>query len=153
MDRRSWVVGSRTMRRVFELAEQQHCRVVLSRRLAAKMELLKEERPCESSNSRGGIKPVVVSQIERQPVRIAMQWLCGGRKHRRWLCRLSENGLGSRGQRFIGTLRQMAHDYADIMARKESVLASAPTHAECDIPHRPHPSGTSTPRNDRFEVA
>lgn len=127
------LLGSRTMRRVFELAEQQHCRVVLSGdwrqhgavERGAAMRILEQQ---------GGIKPVVVSQIERQTgaYRDAVALLAEGNtedgfaafQKMNWVREVKDSS-----ERY----EQMARDYADIMARKESVLASAPTHAECDI--------------------
>jgi len=129
----SGLLGSRTMKRVFDLAAEKHSRVVLSGdwrqhgavERGAAMRILEQQ---------AGIKPAVVRQIERQKG-----------EYRECMCELAEGNTeeGFAALQKMGWVReivdssdryqQMAHDYADIMARKESVLATAPTHAECDI--------------------
>ena len=82
----------------------------------------------------GGIKPVVVSQIERQTgaYRDAVALLAEGNTEDGFAA-FQKMGWVREVKDSTERYEQMAHDYADIMARKESVLASAPTHAECDI--------------------
>lgn len=126
------MLGTRTLKQVFDIADQKACRVILSGDYkqhasvehGAAMRLLEQE---------AGLKPVVVSQnMRQQPLdyRAVVDLIAAGdlataldRADRLgWIRELDDehrNGL-------------VAHDYADALEAKESVLVVCPTHAESE---------------------
>jgi conjugative relaxase-like TrwC/TraI family protein len=124
------LLGSRTMAQVFDLAERNNNRVILSGdwrqhgsvERGAAMRLLEQE---------AGVKPAVVSQNQRQESMeyravvdlIADGDLAAGFDRMDQLGWVREIGDAERNQ-------LIASDYADCLAEKESVLVICPTHEE-----------------------
>jgi conjugative relaxase-like TrwC/TraI family protein len=127
------LLGSRTMKRLFDIAQEQHSRVVLSGdwrqhgsvERGAAMRLLEQQ---------AGIRPAVVRKIQRQDgaYRDAVALLADGYTLEGFQA-LQKMGwvkeIDDEGDRY----RLIAKDYADILHRGETVLATAPTHAESDL--------------------
>ncbi len=125
------LLGTRTMRQVFECAERAHARVVLSgdRRQhgsverGAALRLLEEE---------AGIKPAEVKEIQRQKdqYKLAVKDLSDGRIEAGFdrLDRLGWIREVDEADRY----RALAESYIDTIAAGKSALVVSPTHAEGD---------------------
>jgi len=127
------LLGSRTLKQVFDLAERLDARVILSgdwkqhsavERGGAAMRLLEQE---------AGIKPAVVTEIQRQrgSYREAVGLIAAGRMMEGfdqfdrlgWIKEVPEAEQRN---------RQVARDYADSLANGEDAIVICPTHAEGD---------------------
>lgn len=126
------LVGSRTLKQVFDLAEQLGARVILSGdwkqhasvERGTAMRLLERE---------AGIKPAVVSDIQRQTggYREAVKLVAGGQTaagfdqfdRLGWVREIADTG--ERNQ-------QIAKSYADSLAKGEDTIVVSPTHIEGD---------------------
>lgn len=123
------LLGTRTMRRLFDLAEKQDCRVVLSGdryqhgsvERGAALKLLETE---------AGIVPAELTEIRRQSgeYRRAVKDLSAGRTEDAFakldkLGWIKEKRAGARE-------RAIAADYADALKANKTVLVISPTHAE-----------------------
>jgi conjugative relaxase-like TrwC/TraI family protein len=123
------MLGSRTLKQVFDAAKQLDARVILSGdwhqhasvERGAAMRLLEQE---------AGIKPALVTDIQRQKGRYreAVSLVAEGRTLEGFdqfdeLGWIKEARDGERNQ-------QVARDYADSLAKGEEVIVISPTHAE-----------------------
>lgn len=124
------LLGTRTLKHVFDIAEQNHCRVILSGdwkqhssvERGAAMRLLEQE---------AGIKPAVVTQNQRQE----------SVEYRNIVDLIANGQLEAAVERAdqCGIIRELddhnrnsviAHDYVSSLESGESVLVICPTHAE-----------------------
>lgn len=124
------LLGTRTLKRVFDLAEQNDCRVILSGdwkqhgsvERGAALRLLEQE---------AGLRPAIVSQNQRQE----------SLEYRAIVDQIADGDLVSALERAnqCGWIRELAdgqrntviaHDYVASLRSRESVLVVCPTHAE-----------------------
>lgn len=147
------LLGTRTLKQVFDVAEKIDARVIMSG------DWLQHSSPERGEAMRllereGGIKPATVTDIQRQKERYreAVGLLADGKTPQGFrilddLGWIKEFGDGQREQ-------QIAKDYANAVARGDTVLAIAPTHAEGErVTHAIREelkSRTLLDKNDRF---
>ncbi len=127
------LLGTRTMKKVVDLAQQKNARVILSGdwkqhgsvERGAAMRLLEQQ---------AGIKPALVRKIQRQVgvYRNAVTLLADGQTHDGFQA-LHDLGWVKEVEDEDDRYRLMAQDYAEIIERGESVLATAPTHKEGEL--------------------
>ncbi len=129
------LLGTRTLKRVMDIADEQNARVVLSGdwrqhgsvEAGAAMRLLEQQ---------GGIAPALVKKIQRQDgeYREAVALLAEGRSDE-GLEALDRLGWVHEIENRDERMDLMATRYANGVDAGETVLAVAPTHAEADLLH------------------
>lgn len=124
------LIGTRTMKKVLDLAKATNARVILSGdwkqhgsvEAGAALRILEQQ---------GGIKPAMVQSIQRQTgqYKEAVALLAEG-KTDEGLSLLHQLGWMKEIQDDDTRFQTIAQDYANTMSKGQSVLAIAPTHAE-----------------------
>jgi conjugative relaxase-like TrwC/TraI family protein len=124
------LVGTRTMARLFAVADKQHARVILSGDVGQHRSV-ERGMALKLLEERSGIKPAGLTHIMRQigKLKDAVTALAQGRGEEGFQ---QLDALGSIHEIEDGVSRyqQLAKEYADTLAQGREVLAIAPTHAE-----------------------
>jgi conjugative relaxase-like TrwC/TraI family protein len=125
------LVGSKTMRQVFDLAERQNCRVVLSGDFMQHSGVERGDA-FRLLVEHGGLKPALVEQIQRQKsdaYRDAVKELSKG-DVAQGFDRLERLGAVVEVENGAERYAHLAKDYANAIAHGETALVVSPTHAE-----------------------
>ncbi len=124
------LLSARQMRGIFQLAEKQDCRVILSGDTAQHTSVERGDA-LRLLEKYAGLKPAELTEIRRQTTeqyREAVRHLANG-DARRGFEKLDQSGSIKEltdDERY----RQLAQDYADTIARRKTALVVSPTHAE-----------------------
>lgn len=125
------LVGSKTMRQVFDLAERQNCRVVLSGDFMQHSGVERGDA-FRLLVEHGGLKPALVEKIQRQKsdaYRDAVKELGKG-EVAQGFDRLERLGAVVEVADGAERYAHLAKDYANAIAHGETALVVSPTHAE-----------------------